>query len=197
MKASRSYRGRWALGGKLAVALAGLAIAGLAGCSTIRDSLGMNKTPPDEFTVMTQAPLVMPPDFTLRPPDNAAPPSRLTPPRQLAEQAVIGAPVGGTGGGADAGDPGETAFLREAGALNVNPNIREIVNSEFANLADRPKSFTDKLMFWHKEPPPGSVIDPTKEAARLRQNAATGQPVTAGDTPTIQHHSQGLLEGLF
>lgn len=168
----------------------------LAGCSTIRNELGMNKTTPDEFTVVTQAPLVMPPDYSLRPPDNAAPPSRLTPPRQMAAAAVIGA---GAAASANEGieDAGEKEFLAQAGALHVNPDIREIVNSEFAHLSDRSKSFTDRLMFWRKEPPPGTVIDASKEAARLRQNAATGKPVTYGETPTITHHEQGLLEGLF
>ena len=45
----------------------------LAGCEGIRDQLGFNKKAPDEFTVVKKAPLVLPPDFSLRPPAPGAP----------------------------------------------------------------------------------------------------------------------------
>ena len=40
----------------------------LAGCGEIRSKLGLNKQAPDEFTVLSQAPLSMPPNFALRAP---------------------------------------------------------------------------------------------------------------------------------
>lgn len=40
----------------------------LGGCSGMSKALGMSKRPPDEFTVVNRAPLVMPPDFNLMPP---------------------------------------------------------------------------------------------------------------------------------
>ena len=52
------------------VILAGALVAavGLAGCSSTRQALGMTKVTPDEFRVVTKAPLVVPPDYSLRPP---------------------------------------------------------------------------------------------------------------------------------
>jgi len=52
------------------VILAGALVAtvGLAGCNSTRSALGMTKVTPDEFRVVTKAPLVVPPDYSLRPP---------------------------------------------------------------------------------------------------------------------------------
>lgn len=56
----------------------GLVMAGLlqlGGCSrgTVQDALGMGKRAPDEFAVVRRAPLILPPDYDLRPPDPGAP----------------------------------------------------------------------------------------------------------------------------
>jgi len=55
-------------------------LLGMTGCEGIKEQLGLNKKAPDEFTVITKAPLVMPPDFTLRPPRPGAEPTQETSP---------------------------------------------------------------------------------------------------------------------
>ena len=52
-------------------------------------------------------------------------------------------------------------------------------------------------MFWRPTPPPGIVVDPQKEAQRIRENAALGRSQDTGDTPIIQPKQKGWLEGLF
>ena len=52
---------------------AGLALAmavSLSACGgdSLKDTLGYGKQAPDEFAIITKAPLVIPPDFSLRPP---------------------------------------------------------------------------------------------------------------------------------
>lgn len=50
-------------------ALAGIALLlSLGACSGIGNALGFSKRPPDEFEVLAKAPLVVPPDYNLRPP---------------------------------------------------------------------------------------------------------------------------------
>ena len=44
----------------------------LAGCTDLKRSIGLEKTSPDEFAVESRAPLTMPPDFDLRPPQPGA-----------------------------------------------------------------------------------------------------------------------------
>ena len=63
---------------------------------------------------------------------------------------------------------------------------------------DQPtQSIAGKLMFWRTPPKPGVVIDPQKEAQRLRENAALGQSQETGDTPIVQPKQRAWLEGIF
>ncbi|MGE5269697.1 MAG: DUF3035 domain-containing protein [Thiohalocapsa sp.] len=45
----------------------------LPGCSGMRRAMGMDNVGPDEFAVESRAPLTLPPDFDLRPPQPGAP----------------------------------------------------------------------------------------------------------------------------
>ena len=54
------------------VVLGGLAL-GVSGCESTRETFGLNKQAPDEFQVVSRAPLSLPPDFTMRVPEPGAP----------------------------------------------------------------------------------------------------------------------------
>lgn len=173
----------------------GLMVASLlSGCGGLRDTLGLGRNPPDEFAVLTKAPLVVPPNSNLRPPEPGAPRPQEQQARENAQTALTGRRELPAATGRSVG---ETALLRQAGAQNADPNIRQLVNSEYTQLAEKDNSFTDRLIFWQKQQQPGEVIDPQKEAQRLRQNAATGQPITAGETPIIERRKRAIFEGLF
>ena len=56
----------------LAVACFGASLV-LSGCGEFRQAIGMDRAGPDEFAVESRAPLTIPPDFDLRPPQPGAP----------------------------------------------------------------------------------------------------------------------------
>ena len=183
------------------VACACLLFAVLTGCDTIRKTLGVDKSPPDEFQVYSRAPLEVPPDYGLRPPRPGAPrPQDITPVQQARQtvfragetQAVASAPAAQTGR-----STAETALLRGAGAGTADPNIRQIVNDESTRLLEADRSFVDRLLFWRKPEPPGTVIDAQKEQQRLRSNVALGKAPTEGETPIIERKRRAILEGIF
>jgi hypothetical protein len=68
----------------------------VSGCTDVKRAIGLEKTSPDEFAVESRAPLEMPPDFDLRPPQpGASRPQEKSPDklaRQAIEQAVPGEP---------------------------------------------------------------------------------------------------------
>ena len=81
------------------IALSTLCLAGpllMAGCSNFKKSVGLEPTLPDEFAVESRAPLTIPPDFELRPPQpGAARPQEKTADqqaKQVMEQAGPGEP---------------------------------------------------------------------------------------------------------
>src|SRR6266478_1487913 len=45
----------------------------LLGCSDLRRVVGLDRVAPDEFSVESRAPLTIPPEFNLRPPQPGAP----------------------------------------------------------------------------------------------------------------------------
>jgi len=184
---------------------AGVALTGallLSGCGALDGLIpglgGSNKQAPDEFQVVAQQPLSIPPNADLRPPRPGAPRPQDTPPQVRAQSLVSGQPVSAVqAANAGAGSPSEAALLAKAGASSADPNIRSTVNQETGMLAAQNRSLIDDLIFWRKADPPGVVVDPAKEQQRIRETQATGQPVTTGTTPTIERRKRGLLEGIF
>ncbi len=174
-----------------------LALAALGACDTVRDTFGGGKKAPDEFTVLTKAPLSMPPDFALRPPEPGAAPLHTYDPRQQALSALSGRDASANPPRGGAMSMGETALLAQAGASNPDPRIRQVVNEELSQFMESDKSIVDSIMFWRAPIPPGTVVDAPKEAQRLRDVQAAGDTPVTGATPSIRRKERALLEGLF
>ena len=188
------------VGRGLALGLGALALAvTLSACEGgIGDALGLGKNAPDEFAVVRNAPLTLPPDFTLRPPRPGEARPNEESVREQARVALFNeAGALAIDDSTAAATQGEAAFVERAGAADVDPNIRHIVDREFSGYASEDESFIDSLLFWQEEQPPGEVVDAAAEAERLRENAEAGKPVTAGETPTIKRREKALLEGVF
>ena len=130
---------------RVIVASALIAAAGLAGCQSTRNALGMTKVTPDEFRVVTKAPLVVPPDFSLRPPAPGKPRPQELQPESAARTALLGTREG------EARSDGEKLFVAKAGAEKADPLIRYVVDDEFGDVAHKEKSFADKVMFWRAD----------------------------------------------
>ena len=178
----------------------------LAGCEATKETLGLTKRSPDEFRVVSRAPLSLPPDYNLRPPTPGAPRPQEGTPRDQAQAAVFGTPPAtandevppiGEGSEGSAQSAGESALLQSAGIAGVDPNIRKVVDSETDQDEADSTSLADTLTFWRAPPEYGTVVDPVAEQKRLQENAALGKPVTEGDTPIIERKQRGLLEGIF
>jgi hypothetical protein len=184
---------------KTSCVVAGVCAAALlAGCTDTKRALGIEKAPPDEFAVVSRAPLELPPEFSLRPPQPGMPRPQDSAPQQQARQTIFRAgeqaPI----------DPrtanrsvGEQALLRQAGAGETDSRIRQIVNAETTKQIEADRSFVDTLLFWKTPQAPGTVVDPSKETQRLRENLALGKAPTEGETPIIQRKKRGLIDSLF
>lgn len=113
-----------------------------SGCGIGR-AVGAGKNAPDEFAVATKAPLVVPPDYSLRPPrPGEARPQELSP-SERAQQVLLG--------DANAAPPtvGEQLLLRKAGALGVDPSIRNVLNAENGGRGEKERSLANQLLFWN------------------------------------------------
>ncbi|TDP47768.1 DUF3035 domain-containing protein [Zavarzinia compransoris] len=191
----------------LVVALSGgaILISACDGGGDIRSQLGVSRRSPDEFSVVTNAPLALPPDFSLRPPQPGAPPTQGARPETSASTAVFGAtlpggPAAGTPVGVAAAQPPsalEQQFLSRAGATSADPAIRATLNQESGALVEKSRNFAREVLGIANIDPTDIVVNAPEEARRLRQNAASGLPASTGDTPQIRRGNPGLLEGVF
>lgn len=182
----------------LAAALAPVLSVALSGCGNVRATLGLDKKPPDEFSVVTRAPLTLPPDAKLRPPRTGERDTGENSPVERAKQAVFGMNAEPTANPSNS--QGEQSLLRRAGATDVRPNIRQVIDEEGAQAVKADERLIDEILFWRKaKETPASIVNASKEAERLRTNSALGLPPTEGETPSVDSGKRkgGLLEGLF
>jgi hypothetical protein len=173
----------------------GVASLGLSGCQSTRTALGMTKVVPDEFAVVTKAPLVVPPDYSLRPPAPGEPRPQELQPESQARIALLQERAG------EERSDGERLLAAKAGGDKADPLIRFVIDDEFGNLAHKDTSFADRVLFWRKGHPETqgaavtaaeagaqapAPIDPAVEAARV-QKLTANQPVVIERAPPSKH----------
>lgn len=159
----------------------------LSGCSGTKDALGLSKQAPDEFKVVKRAPLELPPDYSLRPPQPGAGRPQEMETDDQARKAVFGSETKASETRQIA-TSSERLLLIQAGADQANPNIRQIVDQETASLENRNKPVAQKLfgIGGDRNEKSATVVNSKEEAARIRKNLEDGKAVTDGETPYIE-----------
>lgn len=181
----------------------------LAGCArgTVPEMLGMGKRSPDEFAVVSRAPLILPPDYGLRPPApgesrpgvdtpseraRASLSPRAPEPSIDVEQEVVSAAFDER---QEVGSSGERALVAQATtATPADPEIRRRIAEENMQLAQVEQALFTRLVRWRQPKTLGAVVDPVAETERIRANRAEGKPVTEGESPVITQRRQSVLQ---
>lgn len=128
------------------IASSALALTLVAGCAGLSRS-----NSPDEFRVVKKAPLVIPPDYSLRPPEAGQ-----AQPFEVDETRIGTASAFGSDIGQNA-SPAERALVAAAGANAVSPIIRQQVDWEQARTIRKSGSVSDRVIDWDGEE--GDVAD--------------------------------------
>src|SRR5947209_20206539 len=110
---------------KLSLAVSAAALL-LAGCASHRIS---NRGRPDEFAVVRNQPLVIPPDYALTPPKAGEPTPQAADARQEALQALFGGPAPRS--------QGERSMLNAAGNEHVAEGARSVAGDPNTNVVDK------------------------------------------------------------
>lgn len=119
------------------------AILAAAGCAS-------SASGPDEFRVVTKAPLSVPPEYSLRPPSaGTTVPAEADPSRAPAATAF------GSSLGQNASSV-ERALVAAAGANAVNPSIRSVIDYEEAGTVRKARDDADQILSYRGE---GGVED--------------------------------------
>ncbi len=174
----------------------------LSGCGVTGKIFGFDRSGPDEFTVVQNAPLSLPPNAMLRPPKPGDSQWQRGSETKRARSSLLS---GGTSSSAPvavvessrAASQGEAALTNRAIAYyGSEPDIRRIVDRESARLVKEQEHFLQFVVFWKDPEQPGIVLDAGKESRRLQENAALGKPLNSGEAPIIVRRKSGI-SGLF
>jgi len=119
---------------------------------------------PDEFRVVKKAPLTVPPEYSLRPPELGA-----VRPQEVSAQRADQVISFGNGIGDDASDI-EKVLVARAGAIAVSPIIRDIIDYDESGLLRKRRSVADAVT--------GYSGSEEELAAAASDNATGGKTVT-------------------
>ncbi len=180
---------------RLVVAAATIAALGVsvASCSSVRRAVGAERVRPDEFRIVTMAPLEVPPEYNLRPPRPGEPR-----PQEYAASDSARAALYGEGDEAAGVSQGQRLLVERSGGTLADPNIRAVVDAEAAGIIRRRRGFANRVMFWTDgdTADEANPLNAVSEAERLEREEAARRATGDGDV-VIRRAGGGLkLPGL-
>ena len=120
----------------LPVLLGGTLMA-MTACSSSGSSRG---NVPDEFNVVKKAPLTVPPEYSLRPPEiGDVRPIEVDPTRQSAQVFAFGTDIGQNASRV------EQVLVARAGAVAVSPIIRDVIDYDESGLLRKGRTITNAV----------------------------------------------------
>ena len=171
----------------LAFGSVAMAALSMAGCGSLGSSAGFGKRAPDEFNVVTKAPLVVPPEYALRPPGVGAELPAELDPGSRGRTILFGQEAG-----IDA-SAGERALIAAAGATAADYSVRTAVDYDSGQIIRKNSSFVGKVLNFgdSSSDENGTPLDAEAEAQRLR-DLETVQNATGGDPVIIRKNAGGF-----
>lgn len=153
----------------------------LAGCQSIRNAAGISKEAPDEFAVVTKAPLVVPPDYNLRPPRPGAAPTNQSSPTGAAQAALFSDDPNAVQESLGHGySDEEKAILSNSGGAVADHSIRQELAADGKSMEGADQSFTDSLLFGGSKTDAGHPVNADAEKQRIDAAKAAGQTTPGG-----------------
>ena len=144
-------------------------------CSKVRESAGVNRKNIDEFTVIENPPLVIPPDFNLLPPDQLEEKNLDKAESELAKEILFGLE--------DETEQNISELstmeniLSESNANEIDDSIRDEIDEQFASeKRSVSKSWDDEM----------EILDSITESERIRNKLLNNETGSKEKTPTVK-----------
>lgn len=177
------------------VLIVALGVLALSSCGSIKKDLGIARNSPDEFTVVKQAPLSVPPEYNLVPPvdrEDMVEKLQSRSPSEQARRAVLGQ----TNTSEDKSESDEV-FMGKLKTDDAQADIRKLIEEDNGYLYIQNQSMIEKLTSDDEETIvyekfEGSTVDAEKEAKRIKENKESGKAINEGDVPVIKKKTSTL-----
>jgi len=121
-----------------------LPMIGLAGCGQLSETFGYGKNPPDEFAIIRKSPLIIPPDYQLKPPLRNLEGLQRLPEQNDARALLLKAPPPPTDTELS---QGERNLLMQAGASNSSDSIRAQIDRDGQTVVRKKGNFVERILF--------------------------------------------------
>ena len=148
----------------------------LNSCSKVRESAGVTRKSVDEFKVIENSSLIIPPDFNLRSSDQKSKKSINDLDQDLAKEILFGLDEKNIKEEVQLSTMNQ--LLSEADALGINSSIREEINAEFSQELKTDGFFN---IDWEDEI---EVLDAIKESECIRNKTFNKESITDCNVPT-------------
>jgi len=159
----------------------------LSSCSKVRESAGVTRKSLDEFKVVENPPLVIPPDFNLLPPDQLEKKNIDNVETELAREILFGLDEN-----LENNEYKKISTMNQilvtTGANSIDSSIRNEIDEQFANEMN-----IDKIE-WESEI---EVLDAIKESERIRNQLIQDKSIDEGETPTLTSKTKKKKKRFF
>ena len=146
-------------------------------CTKLRESAGVTRKSLDEFQIVKNPPLVIPPDFNLLPPEQLEKKNIDDVEKDLAEEILFGLDEN-----KEKENDNELStmnqILETADAKSIDPNIRNEIDQQFAEEIKADGIFKRK---WENE---YEILDAIEESERIRNQLSSNKSIADGEVAT-------------
>jgi len=149
----------------------------LSSCSTVRKSAGVTRKSLDEFKVVENPPLVIPPDFNLLPPEQLEKKNIDDVETELAKEILFGLDENLENNEYEKLSI-MNQILESTDANSIDSSIRNEIDEQFANDMNIDNFYQND---WKDEI---EVLDAIKESERIRNQLIQGKSIAEGEVPT-------------
>ena len=149
----------------------------LSSCSKVRKSAGVTRKSLDEFQVVENPPLVIPPDFNLLPPEQLEKKNIDDVETELAQEILFGLDENLENNEYEKLST-MNQILESTEANSIDSSIRNEVDEQFANEMNIDSIYKTE---WESEI---EVLDAIKESERIRNQLIQGKSIAEGEVPT-------------
>jgi Protein of unknown function (DUF3035). len=153
----------------------------LSACGGLSQTMGLAKVTPDEFLTVSSAPLSVPPEYGLRPPNPGEPRPQELAPESAARQILLGQRQAVTR------TTGEQVLVAAAGGDRADPLARYVVDDEFGDLTYKEEGWANRILFWRRN-------DASTQAPTVAQSADGAVTI---DAQTEYDRLQALTGGNY
>ncbi len=147
----------------------------IVSCSKVRESAGVNRKSMDEFAVIENPPLIIPPDFNLLPPDQLEEKNLENEESELAKEILFGLEEDTETNNLELSTMEN--ILNQSKAEGIDNSIREEIDEQFASE----KKSTSKS--WDNEM---EILDSIAESERLRNELLNDELKSNEEIPTVK-----------